>query len=127
MPYKDSAVKKAKHAEYSKTHYVQNRQKILKRKTERKKAIAKEFAEYKATLCCTKCGQDHPAALDFHHVKYHSDNKKIFKLVAAGCGWERIIEEVAKCVVLCANCHRIHHYEERLEIKNKRACKTEKK
>ena len=31
-----------------------------------------------------------------------------------------LIEEMKKCIVLCSNCHRILHYEERKENINKK-------
>jgi hypothetical protein len=38
-------------------------------------------------------------------------------LVTSGYGWERIMEEIDKCIVSCANCHRKEHYEEMKERK----------
>jgi hypothetical protein len=115
MPYKDPEVRKAKHAEYSKAHYEKNKAQIIENKKVRRKGIKEKFAAYKAGLKCTVCGENHPATLDFHHVERHKSNKKVFYLVSNGHHWPRIMEEVAKCEVLCANCHRVHHYEERLE------------
>lgn len=63
--------------------------------------------EVKLARGCARCGySEHPAALQFHH----RDEK--FRTVArmAGQRWELIEEEIAKCDVLCANCHAIHHY-----------------
>jgi hypothetical protein len=117
MPYKDPAVRRVKQAEYSKTYYEKNKQEVIVRNNKRKKTQAAKFAEFKATLSCTKCGESHPATLDFHHVAYHPSNKKVHKLVGDGHWWKRIEEEIAKCIVLCANCHRIHHYEERQQNK----------
>lgn len=127
MPYKDPAVRKEKNAQYSRDYYTKNRTKILARVKRSKRDIKDKFAAYKTTLSCTKCGQNHPATLDFHHVEYHPNNKKVFKLVSDGHWWKRIEEELAKCIVLCANCHRIHHHEEREKIKQKNTCKAEKK
>lgn len=43
--------------------------------------------------------------LQFHHL----GNKKasVSALVAGGASWARIEAEIAKCEVLCANCHRL--------------------
>ena len=118
MPIKDPERRKIKQAEYSKNYYEKNKEQVIKRNRYRKKTLSAEFAEYKATKCCTKCGESHPATLDFHHVEYRPSNKKVHKLVQDGHWWKRIEEEIAKCVVLCSNCHRILHHEERIYKKS---------
>jgi hypothetical protein len=117
MPYKDPEVKKAKHAEYSKTYYEKHKEKIISKNSVRRKKIVAEFAAFKATKSCIKCGESHPATLDFHHTDPQKTDKKVYELAKDGHFWLRIMREIDKCVVLCSNCHRIHHYEER---KNKR-------
>jgi predicted HNH restriction endonuclease len=122
MPYKDPAVRKEKHKAYAKAYYEKNKDEVISKSRARRKVLTAEFAEFKATKSCTKCGESHPATLDFHHVEYHPSNKKVHKLVQDGHWWKRIQEEIDKCIVLCANCHRIHHHEERI---NKRLQKSE--
>lgn len=55
---------------------------------------------------CEICrARPHPCALDFHH---RDPQTKKFSL-STGCGtrgWKSIREEVKKCAILCANCHR---------------------
>jgi hypothetical protein len=54
---------------------------------------------------CTLCGYDRsPAALHFHH---RDPSQKAFSLGVRGItrGIDRLREEAAKCVLLCANCH----------------------
>lgn len=60
---------------------------------------------------CVECGYNaHPAALDFNHVR----GTKLFNISQdTKKSWELIVDEIAKCNVLCANCHRIHTHEER--------------
>ncbi len=58
---------------------------------------------------CWMCGYDKCVeALEFHHV---DPSKKSFGLSVRECqySWEKIFEEVKKCVLLCANCHREFH------------------
>ena len=112
MPYKDPEVRKQKAKEYSKKHYANNRAKVLAASNENRRAGRKAFREFKATLSCTNCGQNHPATLDFHHHTPHKDNIKINKLLSDGRFTLAMKEIEEKCIVLCANCHRIHHYEE---------------
>jgi hypothetical protein len=65
---------------------------------------------------CAHCGESDPVVLDFHHV---DASTKRFKLIGSLCychSREVILEEVAKCIVLCANCHR--REEHRIRNKN---------
>ena len=58
---------------------------------------------------CAGCGRDGPAALfEFHH---RDAAKKDFGLSESGIPhrWEKVVAELEKCVMLCANCHREVH------------------
>ena len=55
---------------------------------------------------CVDCGCSDIRVLEFDHVrgiKYNS----VARLLTSGASWERILTEIAKCDVRCANCHRI--------------------
>ena len=113
MPYKDESVRKAKHAEYSRKYYEANKNKTLALNTANKAKHKQKWQEYKQTLSCTKCGFSHAAALDFHHTDPSLKEGNIHRYVA-NAQFKKAYEEIKKCIVLCANCHRIHHYEEKL-------------
>lgn len=53
------------------------------------------------------CGESDHIALDFHHTDPASKNGTIEKLRKYSRA--RLEAEMAKCVVLCANCHRKGH------------------
>ena len=59
---------------------------------------------------CQKCGFSHPAALDFHHKNENEKEYDVSQLVRNG-NKDKILKEIEKCIILCSNCHRIHHYE----------------
>ena len=121
MPFKDLEVRKEKQAIYSKSYYEKNKKEVIQKINEKKKVHREWFALFKSTLKCTVCGEDRSATLDFHHVTPTNTNKKVHKLVSDGHTKTRILKEIDKCVVLCSNCHRVHHEEER---KNKKLVAT---
>jgi predicted HNH restriction endonuclease len=103
--------KKAGELRRNKEHYHRNREKRLAQMNARRIANTIKWHDYKLTLSCVQCGFSHPAVLDFHHVVYE-DKQSVGELARKG----RItaaIEESKKCIPLCANCHRILHYNER--------------
>lgn len=59
---------------------------------------------YKATHPCVGCGERDPIVLDFDH---REQSEKLFQ-IADGMRYApaKIMAEIAKCDVLCANCHR---------------------
>lgn len=110
MPYKNP--KDSRKKENAKKYYLGNKDKV-KALTKINRAVGKaRWDTFKRTLKCTKCEQNHPAALDFHHVNPNEKENLVSKLVSEGC-FSAAMEEVQKCIVLCANCHRIHHYKEK--------------
>ena len=58
---------------------------------------------------CQRCGYDkYIGALEFHHK---DPTQKDMGIAGSGKKWETIKEEVEKCMLLCANCHREIHAE----------------
>lgn len=54
---------------------------------------------------CIDCGEPDPVVLEFDHVR----GEKAFNISTAirlGRNWDRVLPEIAKCDVRCANCHR---------------------
>lgn len=70
------------------------------------------FRELKKTLKCSKCGENHPACIQFHHTVPDEKEFNIADMVRSGYGTARIEGEIKKCIVLCANCHSKEHYTE---------------
>ena len=80
-----------------------------------KKAVAKRRTKVRKLAIdlkggrCRICGYDSwIGALEFHHP---DPSKKDFSISADGTtrSWERVRQEVDKCILLCANCHREVH------------------
>ena len=112
MPYKDPETRKAYHKQRSRAYYLKNKEKV-KAGVKVNKTIGKaKWDSFKRTLKCAKCNFSHIAALDFHHIDPTKKESIVSNLVSSGC-FAAAMEEVQKCIVLCANCHRIHHYEEK--------------
>jgi len=108
--------------QWSKNHYEKNKKDYIQRADIKKKQQRKEWEVFKATLSCTQCGESHPATLDFHHIIRDPSNRKVHRLIANGT-ITKAKEEIKKCVVLCANCHRKHHYDEYQESVRKKKAK----
>ena len=85
--------------------------------TQRLKAMKKKAVELKGGKCI-RCGYDKCIdALEFHHV---DPSTKDFKMANTGAApsFEKYLEEVNKCILLCANCHREEHWRLRQKIMN---------
>jgi len=63
---------------------------------------------YKESHPCSICGESRITCLDFHHI---NDDKyqTLAILGSSDYSLKAIKEEIKKCIVVCANCHRIIH------------------
>ena len=53
---------------------------------------------------CVDCGESDPQVLEFDHCGEKRDN--ISSMLAWQTSWRAIEQEIARCKVRCANCHR---------------------
>ncbi|SRR6266511_3502309 len=67
--------------------------------------MRRKVFEYLLEHPCVDCGEADPVVLEFDHrdnVEKFAAVSNMFKMY----GWTRISEEIAKCDVRCANCHK---------------------
>jgi len=106
MPDSDPEKRKA----YAREHYARNKPKYLltakSHRQETREKIRGIIAETKA-VPCMDCGGSFPVVcMDFDHRDPGTKNHNVSDLVKVGS--VRILEEeIAKCDIVCANCHRI--------------------
>lgn len=62
---------------------------------------------------CTICKIQDPRVLEFHHLDATQKEFSIADYYYSQYGIKKLELEIAKCAVICANCHRILHAEER--------------
>lgn len=61
---------------------------------------------------CEECGIDDIRVLEFDHIDPSKKIDAVGNMVAKGRNQKELIDELSKCRVLCANCHRIHTFEQ---------------
>jgi hypothetical protein len=79
---------------------------------ERRTGLRLWMDEYKKTLRCERCGFVDYRALEFHHPGGQDKDFNVADMIGSGFSRKTILQEIAKCVVLCSNCHQIEHYDE---------------
>ena len=77
------------------------------KRSHRQRALLARIQQIKVERGCADCGYNaHPAALDFDHLPGHVKSARMASM-SGGNKWSLIEAEMAKCEVVCANCHRI--------------------
>lgn len=80
-----------------------------KQKPTSKKVKLEYLAQLKREGSCADCPESDPVVLDFHHIR----GVKVARLARMAKESEYTIDdlkqEVSKCVLVCANCHRRRH------------------
>jgi hypothetical protein len=118
MPYKDKRKKQENHKRYMKeVWYPLNRSKHVGYISSIKKRIREFIVGIKRNGCCKDCGfsgKDYPEVLDFDHIKDKKFNISGFKKYTSG--FLKVKEEIDKCELVCANCHRIRTAKRKLKM-----------
>ena len=100
----------------SKRHYESNKQKYLERNKRYRQVIQEYVRKIKETSRCKDCDRQYPYyVMDFDHLD--SKEHDISFLTSTG-RIGALKQEIDKCEVVCANCHRIRSHT-RLKIRSR--------
>ena len=98
----------------SKMTLEEKKKRVAEHVSNRRRKIKIMAVEYKGGKCVhNNCGYNKCiSALEFHHL---DPNEKDFSLAYKGncVSWEKVKNELDKCILVCANCHREIHEEMR--------------
>ena len=107
MPYKDINKRRAAHKRY----YSKNLD-LYRRKNARRKLMLLTYVNELKTKPCADCNVSYPAyVMDFDHRIGNEKLSSIARMIRDGRGKEKIIAEMSKCELVCANCHRERTYQ----------------
>ncbi len=80
-----------------------NRKISLESKNKIRERNRQFIRDYLLGKSCIDCGENDPIVLEFDHFENKKDN---LCEVIQNCSIEKIIAEIKKCNIRCANCHR---------------------
>jgi hypothetical protein len=92
---------------YGREHYLANRARYIEQARQQTARLQLErtrfLLDFFVTHPCSDCGETDPVVLEFDHLR-----DKAFNIGEALSrrNWQAILDEIAKCEVVCANCHR---------------------
>ena len=94
-------------SEYGKEHYAANRERYIEQARASKEALRLErtryLLEYFKAHPCVDCGERDPVVLEFDHLR---DKSFAIGAKLVQFAWQTVLDEIEKCEVVCANCHR---------------------
>jgi hypothetical protein len=94
-------------AAYKQEHYAAHRERYVANAARRKHALIAERTAYLIEFFrerpCVDCGETDPLVLEFDHIG--QENFSI-SVGIRGHKWQSVLDEIERCEVVCANCHR---------------------
>lgn len=85
---------------------------VARTKKQKRELLYAWLRNYLVHHPCVDCGEDNIVCLEFDHVR-GKKVESIARMVTTLVGLKTLTEEVEKCDVRCANCHRIKTAKER--------------
>jgi hypothetical protein len=113
MKLKDMSLEERRAYNRKKTaeYVARNREMVNERARDALRRRGAELRDYKASRGCADCGEMDPVVLELDHRDPSTKDRRVDKYGRTGVPWRNLsrkalAEELAKCDVVCANCHR---------------------
>ena len=106
------------HSQYNRNYFKAHPGLYARRKRERARRLAAFIRNLKEGRPCADCGASYPYfVMDFDHVG--AKRFAISKAPTHALSVKRLLEEIDRCELVCANCHRVRTWK-RLQVRFKR-------
>jgi hypothetical protein len=115
MPFRDDdETRKAYYRAYNKRWYQKHKKRLFEKSKRHDSELRQWLQRYKSRLCCQRCGEIHPACLQFHHRDRKRKSYTISQVIGSrrNLSLAKLEEEISKCDILCGNCHALVHWQE---------------
>ncbi len=103
----------SQYQKFGKSHYQRNRQDYIDKAKRRREKNWQYIKDIKKKGKCVDCGIKDYRVLEFDHMPQFPKYKMISKMANEGYSIPKLEEEINKCELRCANCHRVKTYERR--------------
>jgi hypothetical protein len=120
VPYADPVKRREAGRKRQKAYVARHKEKVYsKHRAHKERSFQKNndlVCMYKTEAGCKYCGERRHWCLDLHHRDPATKDRQYRNIadMMHSCGVDRVVDELLKCDVLCANCHRDHHFQEQL-------------
>lgn len=105
---------KSCHSAYHRDYYKKNKTRFIEKnrrnKNRQRKRLRAIVLEVKQRSCADCGGVFHPWVMEFDHREGSDKIAEVANLISKGCPDARLLEEIGKCDVVCANCHRMRTF-----------------
>lgn len=100
MPFTDEEARK----EYARQHYLDNKAAYAERRKRARREREQHVFDLKAAGSCVDCGQQyHPCQMQYDHIG--TDKIASVSDLIRNATLAKVVAEIAKCELVCANCH----------------------
>ena len=100
---------------YHRLYYQRNKSRFItknrRNKNRQRKRLRAILWGVKQQPCQDCGGSFHPWVMELDHRDGSTKTAAVANLVSKGCTDVRLLEELNKCDVVCANCHRMRTYQ----------------
>mgnify|MGYP001362314419 CR=1 FL=1 len=98
-----------KNKETASKYYILHRKQMIQKSMKYNKILRHKLMQYVydylASHPCVECGESDVRVLEFDHVR-GIKRTEVMRLASGAYGWNAVKEEIKKCDIRCANCHR---------------------
>ena len=78
-----------------------------KRAKQRRIDRNKDYVYLDKSNGCSRCPERRPSCLDYHHIDPSTKSGDVSRFARLGLSFQKLVDEIGKCIILCANCHRV--------------------